>query len=291
MAKKLKFKPTPAGILFLSAIGVLLIAIIILTIVGVSRCKKNDTRINPVTSAEPVESLEPVESVEPSETPAAVTPDTSTEPENTTDPDASSITGEATPASGETSGPGAIVITTPGSGSSTAGTSASPAATTKYYTSPTTTMKNHSQKGYINADKVNMRKEPNKNAKLVKEKIPKNTAVTLYVEQEGWWFLKCGDKYGYIKKDYISKGSAPTAAASSSNATGKVVASKIALRKSADESSECIKEYSNGEQLTIYWSEKGKDGKKWYYVKTSDGKKGYMFAEYVKVTNGKVTAK
>ena len=123
MAKKLKFKPTPAGILFLSAIGVLLIAIIILTIVGVSRCKKNDTRINPVTSAEPVESLEPVESVEPSETPAAVNPDTSTEPEETTDPDASPITGEATPASGETGAPCAIVITTPGSGSSTAGTS------------------------------------------------------------------------------------------------------------------------------------------------------------------------
>ena len=290
MAKKLKFKPTPAGILFLSAIGVLLIAIIILTIVGVSRCKKNDTRINPVTSAEPVESLEPVESVEPSETPEAALPGTSTSPDETANPDASPITGEATPASGETDGPGAIVITTPGSGSSTAGTSASPAATTKYYTSPTTTMKNHSQKGYINADKVNMRKEPNKNAKLVKEKIPKNTAVTLYVEQEGWWFLKCGDKYGYIKKDYITKGSAPTSAATG-DATGKVVASKIALRKSADDKSECIKEYASGEQLTIYWSTKDSGGKKWYYVKTSDGKKGYMFAEYVKVTNGKVTAK
>ncbi|MBQ5991356.1 MAG: SH3 domain-containing protein [Clostridia bacterium] len=284
MAKKLKFKPTPAGILFLSAIGVLLIAIIILTVIAVRSCgnKTPDPDKTVVASQEPVDTPEPVESVEPSETPAAVDPGTSIAPDDTTEP-------ETTPVSGETSGPGSIVITTPGSGSASA--SASPAGTTKYYTSPTSTMKKNAQKGYVSADKVNMRKEPNAKAKLVKEKIPKNTSVTLYVEQEGWWFLKCGDKYGYIRKDFITKGSAPTASTSSSNASGKVVASKIALRKSADETSECIKEYANGEQLTIYWSEKGKDGKKWYYVKTSDGKKGYMFAEYVKVTSGKVTAK
>ena len=63
MAKKLKFKPTPAGIMFLAAIGVLLIAIIILTIVGVSRCKKDPSRpIDPEASA----SEEPAESAEPS---------------------------------------------------------------------------------------------------------------------------------------------------------------------------------------------------------------------------------
>ena len=289
MAKKLKFKPTPAGILFLSAIGVLLVAIIILTIVGASRCKKNDERINdPTASIEPEASIEAEASVEPSAVPETTAPDDTTEPDTTTDPDAT-IDPDATPASSETGGPGAIVITTPGS-SGSAGTSASPAATTKYYTSPTSSMKNNAKKGYVNADKVNMRKEPNKTAKLVKEKIAKNTAVTLYVEQEGWWFLKCGDKYGYIKAEYITKGSAPTAAASSGTGNGKVVASKIALRKSASESSECIKEYSSGEQVTIYWYEKDSNGKKWYYVKTSDGKKGYMFAEYVK-TSSKINSK
>lgn len=289
MAKKLKFKPTPAGILFLSAIGVLLVAIIILTVVGVSRCKKNDNRsLDPLTSEQPSASIEAEASAEPSETPAAVNPVTSTDPDTSADP-STSTDPDATPASGTTTdGPGAIVITTPGSSSS-----ASPSGTTKYYTSPTTQMKNNAKKGYINADKVNMRKEPNKNAKLVKEKIAKNTAVTLYVEQEGWWFLKCGDKYGYIRKDFITQGSAPTATATakSGEASGKVVASKIALRKSADDKSECIKEYSTGEKLTVYWFTKGKDGKKWYYVKASDGKKGYMFAEYVKITSGKVGEK
>ena len=76
MAKKLKFKPTPAGILFLSAIGVLLIAIIILTVIAVRSCgnKTPDPDKTVVASQEPVDTPEPVESVEPSETPAAVNP-------------------------------------------------------------------------------------------------------------------------------------------------------------------------------------------------------------------------
>ena len=281
MAKKLKFKPTPAGIMFLSAIGVLLIAIIILTIVGVSRCKKNDNRtVDP--SAQ--ESIAPEETAEPSPEPATpepVTPD----PNETPDPNAT-VDPNATPNGSESAGPSSIVITTPGAASPAAsGASASPSAS-KYYTSPTTAMKNNAQKGYVSADKVNMRKEPNKNSTLVKSKIAKNTAVTLYVEQDGWWFLKCGDKYGYIKSDYITKGSAPTSAASGEQ-TGKVIVSRIALRKSANNKSECIKEYESGTAVTIFKTEKDSSGKSWYYVKTPDGKKGYMYAEYIKVNKKK----
>ena len=41
--------------------------------------------------------------------------------------------------------------------------------------------------------------------------------------------------------------------------------------------------------VVVYSYKKDSSGRKWYYVKTSDGKKGYMFAEYVKITNGKVS--
>jgi len=296
MAKRLKFKPTPAGILFLSAIGVLLIAIIILTIVGVSRCNKNNNRtvdpsaqtsIEPADSTMPSASDLPVTSIEPINHTSA-DPNASDEPVSSQDPSGSSdpIT---TPDASESAGPGPIVITTPGQqGQSSAAPSANATATpVPYYTSPTSSMKNNAQKGYVSADSVNMRKGPGKSYDLVKSKIAKNTAVTLYVEQNGWWFLKCGDKYGYIKKDYVTKGSAPATPASG-EATGKVVASKIALRKSASNTSECIKEYASGEQLIVYSYKKDSNGKKWYYVKTSDGKKGYMYAEYVKVT-GKVS--
>lgn len=290
MAKKLKFKPTPAGIMFLSAIGVLLIAIIILTAVGISRCKKTDDPTkNPQSGDLPTESaeatLEPLDTAEP-ETPEPVEttdPDETADPDNTADPDETADP-NATPNAGETNGPGPIVITTPGSATTSLAPGATATATPNpYYTSPTSAMKKNAQKGYVNADSVNMRATPNaKTGKLVKSKIAKNTAVTLYVQQEGWWFLKCGDKYGYIKSDYISKGTAPESAATGDQ-TGKVVVSKIALRKSADSKSECIKEYENGTAVTIIKSEKDSNGKTWYYVKTPDGKKGYMYAEYVKV--------
>lgn len=302
MAKQLKFKPTPAGILFLSAIGVLLIAIIILTVVGISRCKKTNPSDVPEKTANgtPEESTEPEFSLAPITTPNENTPDpnTSADPNTSTDPNAS-LDPNASAQAGTSGGPGPIVINTPGTGTASAspGASATASPSPKYYETPTSHMKRHAQKGYVNADGVNMRKTPNaKTGTLVKSKIKKNTAVTLYVEQEGWWFLQCGDKYGYIKKDYITKGSAPKTASPTKlpvhdgEATGKVTASKIALRKSPDENSDCIKEYKTGEQLIVYFYVHDSAGRKWYSVKTSDGKKGYMFAQYVKITSGTVGA-
>ena len=80
MAKKFKFKPTPAGIMFLAAIGVLLIAIIILTVVGISRCKKTNPVDVPEKTANgtPEESLEPEFSFSPLTTPDENTPDPNT---------------------------------------------------------------------------------------------------------------------------------------------------------------------------------------------------------------------
>ena len=292
MAKKIKFKPTPAGIMFLAAIAVLIIAIIILTVMAIRNCNKSRSTggddvdpsaavsADPIDSTEPslapVDSTEPAGSIDPSATPGAVDPSSTA----SADPQSTDHSGDATVPP--------VVINTPESGSSAAPGSDTPTATPgpTYYTKPTSAMKQNAQKGYVSHDKVNMRKEPNAKATLVKEKIAKNTELTLYVEQEGWWFVKCGDKYGYIKKDYVAKGSAP-ATPVPSEATGKVVASTIALRKSPDKNSTCIKQYSSGEQLTIYYYKKDGSGRKWYYVKTSDGRTGYMFADYIKVTSGK----
>ena len=291
MAKKIKFKPTPAGIMFLSAIAVLIIAIIVLAVLAARSCSAKKTTPDE-SDPSAVASLEPIDSTEPS-----VAPIDSTEPTGSLDP--ISTPGDTDPGNTASADPGTtgnpgdatvppVVVNTPTSGTDAPATgSAAPTATPgpTYYTKPTDTMKRNAQKGYVSHDKVNMRKEPNTKAALVMEKLPKNTALTLYVEQEGWWFVKCGDKYGYIKKDYVAKGTAPEAPAGK-EAAGKVVASTIALRKSADKNSVCIKQYSSGETLTIYYYKKDTSGRKWYYVKTSDGKTGFMFAEYIKITNG-----
>lgn len=274
MAKK-KIKPTPAGILFLSAIAVLIIALITVMIVLISNCNKNRSNVKPDASPSATAVVAETPTIAPVVTPT-VDPSLNPIDNQTPDPDTTTDPNDTT---------GPVINTPPASGTAEAGATATAGAS--YYTEPTSSMKNNSQKGYVTGDKVNMRKGPGTNYDKVKSDIAKNTAVTLYVEQNGWWFLKCGDKYGYIKKDYVAKGSAPTSAATG-EVTGTVTGSTVALRKDADKSSQCIKEYSKGETVTIYY--KSSDGK-WYYVKvSSDGKKGWMYAEYVKA-NGKVGTK
>lgn len=170
-----------------------------------------------------------------------------------------------------------------------------PAPTTVIYTSPTSTQKKNAKTGYVKADKVNMRTGPGTKYKTVGSKIEENTAVTLYELQDGWWFLKCGSHYGYVKADYIAQGKPKATAAAAGEGDGKTFEGTVntrsiaALRKEADTESKCLKELSNGTKLTVHYKTKGKDGKTWYYV--SAGKtKGYIRSDMVKVS-GKVPSK
>ncbi|MBQ6078074.1 MAG: SH3 domain-containing protein [Clostridia bacterium] len=273
MAKK-TIKPTPAGILFLSAIAVLVIALITVVIVLVSNCNKNKSPNRPVATPTATIEAEASPSLKPTEIP---TPDPSLNPINPTD----SENPDETPDPNNSSGP--VINTPPADGT------ANPSATAGYLTEPTSSMKRNAKDGYVSGDKVNMRKGPGTNYDKVKSDIAKGTEVTMYTEQNGWWFVKCDGKYGYIKKDYVKQGTYSGTTGGEVSGTVNVSAtSKIALRKDASKESQCIKEYARGEAVTIYY--KSKDGK-WYYVKVnSDGKKGWMYAEYVKA-NGKVGTK
>ncbi len=272
MAKK-KFKPTPAGILFLSAIAVLVIALVTVVIVLISNCNKSKNKVKPDVSPSASAVVSTTPTIKPTDVP---TVDPSLNPINTLNPD-------DTPDPNTSSGP---VINTP-----PAGTSADPSASATalgYYTEPTSSMKKNAKDGYVNGDKVNMRKGPGTKYDKVKSDIAKGTALTMYVEQDGWWFVKCDGKYGYIKKDYVKQGKYADTSGEVSGTVNVSSGKTIALRKDASKSSQCIKEYNRGEAVTIYY--KSKDGL-WYYVKVkSDGKKGWMYAEYVKA-NGKVGTK
>ena len=167
---------------------------------------------------------------------------------------------------------------------------ASPAPTATIYTSPTNAQKRNAKNGYVNKDQVNMRTGPGTKYKTVGKKVSQNTTVILYELQDGWWFLKCNNKYGYIKADYISQGKPKTTPkpeeGDNGTFSGVVSASKAALRKSADPESKCLKELSNGAKVTVYYKTKGADGNIWYSV--AYGKtKGYIRSDLLKVT-GKV---
>jgi len=199
--------------------------------------------------------------------------------------------GDTEPDGGDGDGDGEPVAATP------AGT-ATPAPTATVYTSPTSTMKKNAKSGYVNKDKVNLRSGPGTSYKTVGKKIEQNTAVTLYVLQDGWWFLKCGSHYGYVKSDYVSQGKPPKSAENKDkdddgdgkSFSGTVTTRSIAaLRKSADKESKCLKELKSGTKVTVYYKTKGKDGKSWYYVAVGKTK-GYIRADLVKVS-GKVPTK
>ena len=176
----------------------------------------------------------------------------------------------------------------------------SPAPPPIIYTKPTTAHKRNAKHGYVNRDKVNMRSGPGTQYKTVGSKIDQNSTALLYELQDGWWFLKCNNKYGYVKADYVSQGKpkatpqpqpqTPSEEGDGSSFQGEVrVQTKAALRKSADSESKCLKELSAGAKVTVYYKTKGKDGHMWYYV-ASGKTKGYIRADLVKVV-GKVPTK
>lgn len=274
MAKK--FKLSANAILFLAAILVLVIALVVVIVVvakNCDSCKKNTTPqdggIDISSSAEPTGSFVPVDSA---------SPDVSTDPNAAIDPNA---TADPNASGSPSTTDGNIGITTPAPTNT-------PDASTTVYTEPTDAMRSAAKKGYVSKADVNMRKGPATTYDIVTAKLAKGTSLTLYTEQSGWWFVKAGSKYGYIKNDYVKEGEYSGTTDGTITGTVNVNSGSVAaLRKDASKSSKCIKEYSKGDTMTIYY--KSDDGA-WYYVKMSDGKKGWMYASLISAS-GKVPTK
>lgn len=165
---------------------------------------------------------------------------------------------------------------------------------------PNRDQKKNAQDGYVKKDDVNMRTGPGTSYKIVGERIEQNTAVTLYELEDGWWFLKCGTEYGYIRADLIAQGKAPETISAAPESTpestsegtleGTVrVQSIAALREKPDTEARCLKELSNDDKVTVYYKITGNDGKTWYYV-AYGSTTGYIRANLVKVS-GNVPSK
>ena len=284
---KLKFKLSPAGILFLIATLVLIIALVSVIIVLGKSCKSNDT--NRETAAE--SSALPASSTDEPEPVSTEAETSSPEPEISPEPTQASISGLEPISTSDANNNSSNNI--PVAPTQAAAATATPSATDKIYTSPTKAQKNAAKDGYVSKDKVNMRKGPGTKYDTVKSDIAKNTAVTLYEQQGDWWFLKCGSNYGYIRKDMITVGKAPStpsANGSSDSYDGTIKTNSVAaLRKEASTSSKCLKELKNGDKVTVYYKTKDKSGNYWYYVKYNN-QKGYIYSTFVS-TSKKVPAK
>ena len=59
--------------------------------------------------------------------------------------------------------------------------------------------------GYVNAEDVNFRDAPNTDGgSLGKQAL--NTKLRILGEEDGWYKVKIGDKTGYIRSDFVTKG-------------------------------------------------------------------------------------
>lgn len=276
---KRKLKLSVSGILFLIAIVLLLGAMIAVIVVLTSNCAANKPDRNASV---------------PSAAPSAVATETVASP--TAEPVATAVPTDVPalnpiePTATETSE--VIIAPTPAS-------AATPSASAKIYTKPSSAQKKAAKSGYIYKDKVNMRKGPGTNYDLIKKDIAKNTSVTLYEQQGDWWFLKCGSHYGYIRKDMIKTGSAPTPKATA-KPTAKSTAtpppgtfigtvrtnSVVAFRESPSTvGSKVIRELKNGDKVIVFYKTIGNGNKEWYYCE-HNGKKGYIWASFLSVPKG-----
>jgi len=281
MAKK--FRLQPGGILFLVAIVILIGALIAVIAVISSSCRADKNAqvtatASPTATATSTATPPPTDDPFATATPAPIDPSGATPDPNSTDDPNASVTPSTT---GSTEG--SVTIATPPQSTAT------PAPTAKIYTSPTSAQKKAAKAGYVYKDKVKMRKGPATTYEVVRDAIPKNTAVTLYELQDGWWFLKCGSKYGYIRKDMIKEGEPKTAAVESGDLPngsfeGTIKTNSVAaLRKGPSKSSKAIKEMTNGTKVTVYYKTKDDNGGTWYFI--DDGKhEGYVYSSLIKTS-------
>ena len=103
-----------------------------------------------------------------------------------------------------------------------------------------------------------------------------NAALKVYSEVNGYYYVKVvsTSKYGYIAKKFVEMNEAIDG-----TIKGSVTANKLALRDGPATTYNYIAGYVKGDTVYIYFKVNG-----FYYVQTTDGKTGYMSAQYIKAS-------
>ena len=276
-SKKKKYKLSLPR--FLTIVGAFILIIALIIILSVSKSSGSGSNSGAIAlPSEAVANVDPLATASPSPSPTAT-------PTPTIPPTASPVpqlpTFSPTPLSTATPVPTA---------SPTPGLKKDPNALKK----PTSAMKKKAATGVVSGNNVNLRQGPSTSTPIVVEDMKRNEELTVYPTDGNFYFVKVNrlGKYGYISKKYVKLTSAfgetakatptakPTGTAPAGTVTGKVTASKVALRSGPSSDSSCINEYSSGQTVYIHYKEDD-----FYYVTVPGSKKnGYMYAKYVKAS-------
>ena len=272
MAKRKKLIITREGYLFLAAVGILLLALIVIAIAtkGFGACNKEaeeEVRKTPLASKY-------YEYVGASGKPEATDDEYEMQEKNT-------------PESG-TPAPQSTNAATP-----TAETKEDPTALTE----PTEEMIAGAAKGKLSKGGVNMRQGPSVNTPVVASGLKKGTELTVYgiygSDKNQFYFVLVErvKKYGYIRHDFVTLTSPLGETSDGSDQPegtirGKINMANLVLRDKPSPTGKTIKEYKQGKLVYIFHQE----GEYYYILVAGTEYKGYMPAKFIK-TEGAVPTK
>ncbi|MBQ6145431.1 MAG: SH3 domain-containing protein [Clostridia bacterium] len=258
MAKRKKLIITREGYLFLAAVGVLLLALIIVAFAtkGFGACSGNKaveasaspaaSEYHPAPTAAPTDTPEPVETPE-EETPAPDTPD---------------------PSATDTPEPTVVLSDDPNA-----------------LLEPTAEMIAGAAEGKLTKSGVNMRQGPSTNTSIIATGLKSGTKLTVYAEDGDFYFLLVNEtkKYGYIAKKFVKLLSALGETSTGSDQPegtikGNITSSNLALREGPGVTNKSLGQYYEGKLVYIFHQEGD-----YYYVQVAGtDAKGYMSAQFIK---------
>ena len=257
MAKRKKLIITREGYYVLAAIGVLLLALIIIAIAtkGFGACSKKQE----ATSATPEASAyHPAPTATPRPTPEEVKPtDVDTPDPGTTDPDA---TNAPTPTPVLENDPNALI-------------------------EPTAEMIAGAAEGKLIKSGVNMRQGPSTLTPIVASNLRSGSKLTVYALDGDFYFLMVNEvqKYGYIKKDFVKLLSALGEVSTTSDQPegtikGTITSVNLTLREGPGVTNKSLGQFYEGKLVYIYYQE----GDYYYVMVAGTELKGYMSAQFIK---------
>ena len=131
-------------------------------------------------------------------------------------------------------------------------------------------------------DNVNVREKASEDSAVV-GKLNKS-AVAEIVSADGDWFkIKSGDVTGYVNAEYVVTGEKALEYVEEYGIkVGTITGDGVNVRSEADASSEAVETAYNGMQYSVIESEEDSE---WVSVVTEEGKKAYIYAEFISVSD------
>ena len=263
MAKRKKLIITREGYIFLAAVGILLLALLIVAIAtkGFGACSR-DRSAEATGLPEPSE-YHPVPTANPTDTPEA------TEPPEVVDETPEAETDTPDPAATDTPAPTVPLADDP-----------------EALLEPTAEMLAGAAEGKLTKSGVNMRQGPSTDTTLVATGLKSGTKLTVYTEDGDFYFVLVNEtkKYGYIAKKFVKLLSALGETSTGSDqpegtVRGTITSSNLALREGPGVTNKSLGQYYEGKLVYIFYQEGD-----YYYVQIAgtDEVKGYMSAQFIK---------